>query len=144
MKTLIQEKKDDDARIKEENNNVAPIPFGGNTAGGGSGGQFWVWDNNLRGKGFNDFKTAWGSRKLEDNWRRLNKNSISDGEENMDGEDGAVKDEYTLDFYMKNLPCGDDEKLLASENEMMDALYEIGTIYRSKIRRPKCSKRDFQ
>lgn len=143
IEDLIQEKKDDDARIKEENNSVGPIPFGGNTAGGGAGGQFWVWDNNLRGKGFNDFKTAWGSRKLEDNWRRLNKNSISDGEENMDGEDGAVKDEYTLDFYLKNLPCGDDEKLLVSNNEMMDALYEIGTIYRIKLDDPNAAKETF-
>ena len=142
IEDLIQDKKDDDARIEEENNNMAPIPFGGNTAGG-SGGKFWVWDNNLRGKGFNDFKTAWGSRKLEDNWRRLNKNSISIGEETTDGEDGAVKDEYNIEFYMKNLPCGDDEKLLASNNEMMDALYEIGTIYRIKLDDPTAAKETF-
>ena len=142
IEDLIQNKKDDDARIEEENNNMAPIPFGGNTAGG-SGGKFWVWDNNLRGKGFNDFKTAWGSRKLEDNWRRLNKNSISVGDEATDGEDAAVKDEYTLEFYMKNLPCGDDEKLLASNNEMMDALYEIGTIYRIKLDDPNAAKETF-
>jgi hypothetical protein len=142
IEDLIQDKKDDDARIEEENNNMAPIPFGGNTAGG-SGGKFWVWDNNLRGKGFNDFKTAWGSRKLEDNWRRLNKNSISVSEETTDGEDGAVKDEYNIEFYMKNLPCGDDEKLLASNNEMMDALYEIGTIYRIKLDDPTAAKETF-
>ena len=121
---------------------MAPIPFGGNTTGG-SGGKFWVWDNNLRGKGFNDFKTVWGNRKLEDSWRRLNKNSLSVGEENTDREDGAVKDEYTIEFYTKDLPCGDDEKLLASENEMMDALYEIGTIYRVKLDDPTAAKETF-
>lgn len=142
IEDLIQDKKDDDARIEEENNTMAPVPFGGNTPGG-SGGKFWVWDNNLRGKGFNDFKTAWGNRKLEDNWRRLNKSSVSVGEENTDGEDGAVKDEYTIEFYMKTLPCGDDEKLLASNNEMMDALYEIGTIYRVKLDDPNAAKETF-
>jgi len=142
IEDLIQNKKDDDTRIEEENNSMATVPFGGN-ATGVSGGKFWVWDNNLRGKGFNDFKTAWGSRKLEDNWRRLNKNSISVGEENTDREDGAVKDEYTIEFYTKDLPCGDDEKLLASENEMMDALYEIGTIYRVKLDDPTAAKETF-
>ena len=142
IEDLIQNKKDEDARIKEENNTMAPIPFGGNTAGG-SIGKFWVWDNNLRGKGFNDFKKAWGNRKLEDNWRRVNKNSISTSEEPEDREDGAVKDEYTIEFYMKDLPCGDDEKLLASNNEMMDALYEIGTIYRVKLDDPTAAKETF-
>ena len=142
IEDLIQNKKDDDTRIEEENKTIAPIPFGGNTAGS-SGGKFWVWDNNLRGKGFNDFKTAWGSRKLEDNWRRVNKNSISVGEETAEGEDGEVKDEYTIEFYTKNLPCGDDEKLLASNNEMMDALYEIGTIYRVKLNDPNAAKETF-
>jgi len=142
IEDLIQRKIDDEARIEEENNSMAPIPFGGNTTGG-SGGKFWVWDNNLRGKGFNDFKTVWGNRKLEDSWRRLNKNSLSVGEENTDREDGAVKDEYTIEFYTKDLPCGDDEKLLASENEMMDALYEIGTIYRVKLDDPTAAKETF-
>ena len=142
IEDLIQNKKDYDTRIKEENNSMAPVPFGGNTTGV-TGGKFWVWDNNLRGKGFNDFKTAWGSRKLEDNWRRLNKSSTSVGEENSDGEDGDVKDEYTVEFYMKNLPCGDDEKLLASEKEMMNALYEVGTIYRVKLDDPNAAKETF-
>lgn len=142
IEDLIQNKKDDDSRIEEENNTMAPMPFGGNTAGS-SGGKFWVWDNNLRGKGFNDFKQAWGSRKLEDNWRRVNKNSISASDESADGEDGAVKEDYTIDFYLKDLPCGDDEKLLASNNAMMDALYEIGTIYRVKLDDPTAAKETF-
>ena len=142
IEDIIQEKKDEDARIEDENNTIAPIPFGGNTASS-SGGKFWVWDNNLRGKGFNDFKKVWGNRKLEDNWRRVSKISISVGEETTDSEDGEVKDEYTLDFYMKDLPCGDDEKLLASNNEMMDALYEIGTIYRVKLEDPTAAKETF-
>ena len=142
IEDFIQNKKDDDARIEEENNSMAPIPFGGNITGV-SGGKFWVWDNNLRGKGFNDFKTVWGSRKLEDNWRRLNKSSTSVGEENSDGEDGDLKDEYTVEFYIKNLPCGDDEKLLASDNKMMNALYEAGTIYRVKLDDQNAAKETF-
>jgi len=142
IEDLIQNKKDDDARIEEENSTLAPIPFGGNTTGG-SGGKFWVWDNNLRGKGFNDFKKFWGNRKLEDNWRRTDKNSISSSEEGTDGEDGAEKDEYTVDYYLKDLPCGDDEKLLASSNEMMAAMYEVGTIYRVKLDDPIAAKETF-
>ena len=38
IEDIIQEKKDEDARIEDENNTIAPIPFGGNTAGGGAGG----------------------------------------------------------------------------------------------------------
>lgn len=142
IEDLIQNQKEEDARIEEENNSIAPMPFGGNTAAG-SGGKFWVWDNNLRGKGFNDFKKAWGTRKLEDNWRRVNKNSNSASEEITEGEDGALKDEYNIEFYMKNLPCGDDGKLLTSANEMMDALYEIGTIYRVKLNDPNAAKETF-
>lgn len=144
IEDLIQNKKDEDARIEEENSTLATIPFGGNTPGNTTGGgKFWVWDNNLRGKGFNDFKKSWGSRKLEDNWRRTNKSSVGSNDEVVEGEDGAIKEEYTVDYYLKNLPCGDDKNLMASNDEMMAAMYEIGTIYRVKLEDPVAAKETF-
>ena len=144
IEDLIQAKKDEDARIEEENSILAPIPFGGNTPGNTSGGgKFWVWDNNLRGKGFNDFKKSWGSRKLEDNWRRKNKSSAASTDETTEALDGVEKEEYTVDYYLKDLPCNDDDKLKASNDEMMVAMYEAGTIYRVKLDDPAAAKETF-
>ena len=84
-----------------------------------------MWDENLRGLGFNDFKKIWGDQvKLEDNWRRSDKNSSSLDLSSNYADDSLAFKELTIDFYLDQLPCGIDEEITSLENELMLSLYD--------------------
>lgn len=141
---IIQAKKEEDERLEEEQNNITSIaPFNnGNSIPGNSGGVFWVWDNNLKGAGFNDFKNTWGNRKLEDDWRRKDKSSVNTEEGELDGSD-EEKEEYTVEYYLKDLPCSKKEEMDKINNDIIDALYEVGTIYKVKLEDEKAAIKPF-
>lgn len=44
----------------------------------GSTGDFYFYNPLLKSKGFTEFKRVWGTRKLEDNWRRGDKTSTDE------------------------------------------------------------------
>ncbi|MDB4710374.1 hypothetical protein OAF16_01450 [Flavobacteriales bacterium] len=95
--------------------------------------RLFIWDQNLKGLGYNEFRKIWSDIKLEDNWRRLNKSSSSMDLENNDVSDSLVAKELTVDFYLEQLPCGDQDELLLLENNLMASLYEAGNIYLHKL-----------
>ena len=95
--------------------------------------RLFIWDQNLKGLGYNEFRKIWSDIKLEDNWRRLNKSSSSMDLENNDASDSLVAKELTVDFYLEQLPCGDQDELLLLENNLMASLYEAGNIYLHKL-----------
>lgn len=103
---------------------------GGNTNSAPSG-QFWAFDENLKKGGLKDFKALWGDRKLEDNWRRSDKSSSSfDESEEVKQE---VDEEFTAAYYLKDLPCSEDNKLEQIDKDVMNALYSSGEIYKTKL-----------
>ena len=95
--------------------------------------QLFIWDQNLRGLGFNDFKKVWGEIKLEDNWRRSNKNASSLDIETLATNDSMAEKELSIDFYLDQLPCGDQQELSSIKDSLMYALYEAGNIYLHKL-----------
>jgi tetratricopeptide (TPR) repeat protein len=95
--------------------------------------KLFIWDQNLKGLGFNEFKQIWGDVKLEDNWRRFNKNVSSMDLDNGTTNDSLISKELTIDYYLDQLPCGDQEELLLLEGNLMTSLYESGNIYLHKL-----------
>ncbi len=141
---IIEDKKLEIERKKEEEENMnLNLPQNGNITSGPSSGKFWVWDSNLRGIGFNDFKKMWGGRKLEDNWRRSNKNSSITEDDGSPESDSATNGELTPEYYLKDLPCGDEAKVTSARDDIMNALYEAGTIYRVKLNDNNAAKETF-
>jgi len=143
IEDLIAEKRDEDERIKSEQENfIGTNPF--NTPANSlpnKGGVFWAWDNGLRGSGFNDFKQSWGSRTLEDDWRRKDKSSSEIGENGIDSEE--EKEEYTTEFYLKDLPCKNEKEMDIITADIVDALYNAGTIYKMKLDDSEAAKEPF-
>ena len=84
-----------------------------------------------------EFEQIWGKRKLEDNWRRSNKNSASqfEAEELEKLEEAAEPGEKRIDdpmareYYLQDLPLT-DEDLVASHQRIRDALFNAGRIFR--------------
>lgn len=102
-----------------------------------SNGKWYFYNSTIVGFGTNDFQQSWGNRKLEDNWRRANKQAnisfdedITSTELDTNSSDSIVINEKTNpDYYLKFLPL-DDKKMEASHNKIIEALYALGNIYR--------------
>jgi len=105
----------------------------------GSGRKWYFYNTNALSSGFTEFKSRWGDRPNEDNWRRSMKTEINlAGPSEASGVDSlnqlAVdeEEEKTLDDYLEELPLGDGE-LTTAHFEIIEALYDIGTIYKERL-----------
>lgn len=85
------------------------------------------------------FQQLWGKRKLEDNWRRSNKNTVSienpdELAEVVDSSQIVIREEDPLkkEFYTQDLPLT-DSLMQVSNEKIRDALYNIGKIYKSEF-----------
>lgn len=84
------------------------------------------------------FQQQWGKRKLEDDWRRSNKNSVSmdeiDESALVDSSQMVIREEDPLkrEFYTQDLPLT-DSLMAISHNKIRDALYNAGKIFKSEF-----------
>ncbi len=99
--------------------------------------------------GVSEFTKKWGSRKLEDNWRRKNKevilaqeqvdedgnivNDSSDAEIAIVGGDKTkLKNKKERAYYLKTIPLT-QEAMAKSHQKIADAYYNIGGIYKEQL-----------
>jgi len=103
-------------------------------ANAGTGSKWYFYNQKQKGNGVNDFRVLWGQRKLEDNWRRSNKESLNDFENDNDSSEVEVEDEgLTVDDLRKDLPL--TLAAVDSSNVMiLDALYNLGIIYKEQLK----------
>ncbi len=90
------------------------------------------------GFGKSEFQRIWGKRRLEDNWRRKNKVSLSSDEMNQltetvnDTVSPNVKkkaaDPKTMEYYLQDIPLTDTLKKVSIEL-IKSAFYNAGRIY---------------
>lgn len=109
-----------------------------------SGSNFYFYNNTVKTVGRKNFIEVWGNRKLEDNWRRRNKSSVSFAaiEESAEAESEAeetvapgevVTNRKTPEFYLQYIPFTDSARE-ASNKMIANALYRMGEIYREELR----------
>lgn len=106
------------------------------------GSRNWYFYNTATlSSGYQEFKRQWGARKREDNWRRSNKSDFiaSSGELGIDGDSilanlGQIESKVkSLDEYLAELPQT-DSAFAALHNEIIAALYDMGTIYKEQLK----------
>ncbi|RFZ82355.1 hypothetical protein DYU05_17260 [Mucilaginibacter terrenus] len=112
-----------------------------------NGTSFYFYNPNAVSQGYTDFKRVWGSRKLEDNWRRSNRSSSditinnTNTARNIDPDAVAVNiqkspgqvdaSSYRQDI-LQNLPL--TPELLAKSNQRRyDAYLDIANFYRDVL-----------
>jgi tetratricopeptide (TPR) repeat protein len=141
--------------LKEEDNTVSsgPINFDGDKnkpidlfESNNSKGGWYFYNNALRGRGFNEFRTKWGDRPNVDNWRRKaamqaalsgsNNNQLpADAGGSKKGDvkagEGQVED-ITFDGLQKNLPLT-PEKLAESNVLLSENLYALALLYQQQL-----------
>ncbi len=121
---------------------------GGANAPGGNG-QWYFYNPSALGFGFSEFRKIWGERKLEDNWRRSNKQMVAPvvnddpdapgGTVNGQNPDSIAKPKTRADSIAeakkalrKSLP-GTPEMKKAYADSVREAFYELGMIYRERL-----------
>ncbi len=105
-----------------------------------AGGKFYFYNLNAKSFGQPEFRMKWGERKLEDNWRRSNKQKITElidenGENDLNGngeEEIVIIDNKSREYYLRNIPLT-DSAMGQSHIMLEEALYNMGLIYQKDL-----------
>lgn len=108
--------------------------MGGNTSGGG----WYFYNPQTISYGKVTFQQRWGKRKLEDNWRRSNKNLVVSGSQEGVAIDSSKlvkreRDPLKKEFYTQDLPLN-DSLMKVSHEKIRDALYNAGKIFKTEFK----------
>ena len=145
------EKERDAQAAREAANGGGPRSV--NTSGmlGGSGSRDWYFYNpQLLQSGKQTFRTQWGNRTLEDNWRRLSKATSAIMEDGYTDEEAMATDSTITDstqwvqtiqmetdihkpeYYLQQIPKNPAD--IAQSNELIArALYNMVCLYRDRV-----------
>ena len=150
---------------REAENDMGPRSVNtANMLGGGAGSANWYFYNpQLLRSGKQTFRTQWGNRTLEDNWRRLSKattGSIFDDDEDLSDEellmDSTATDSTAIadvapvetdthkpEYYLQQIPKTEED--IAQSNELLArAIYNMVYIYRDKVGDQQLSDETFE
>ena len=94
---------------------------------------FYFYNSTAVAYGKNDFKSRWGERRLEDNWRwSVSKASIED--KDPQNEEIAINQDsiFSVDYYIGLIPK--DKITIDSLNQKRnDAYFRLGSIYKDQF-----------
>ena len=101
-----------------------------------SGGKWYFYNQATLSFGLSEFRKIWGKRKLEDDWRRANKKSLSTIEgdslsQNTKQKKGN-KDLKSEQYYLDQIPLT-KEDMESSNNKIINAYYESAIIYKESL-----------
>nr|WP_299071449.1 hypothetical protein [uncultured Allomuricauda sp.] len=137
----IKRKEEEEAKKKLERSNAGFATFAESKGGKENKGKFYFYNITSLGYGKNDFKTRWGDRVLEDDWRWSNKNrslpSEATAEEvlanGQSPEELLEEQKYSVEFYLEQIPT--EITLIDSlRTERNFANYQLGLIYKEKFK----------
>lgn len=153
-----------DAQGSQFSDNGAPKQFQIN-----SDDSWYFYNQATRTAGKTEFQRRWGSRKLEDNWRRRNKSSFSldefggdvsqrvgdednpegpadtdvkESEANEKGDAKQADDPHFPEYYLKQIPSTDAERATAND-VIQEGMYNIGLILKDKLDDPEAAVDEF-
>ena len=120
--------------------------------------EWYFYNTNLLTQGRKSFKQKWGTRKLEDNWRRYSKavvndfrtepqydedgNIVVDSVANQSMNDSTANDPKNPAFYLRQIPTT-PEMIAASNEAWATALYNMGLIAKDKVKDMTLSLQSF-
>lgn len=129
---------------------------------------WYFYNSAVRDAGRTEFQKRWGARKLEDDWRRRNKNTFSSFE---DGEEAGVPDNNIADtdtdtdeasgqhatqeqqkrasdphfpeYYLRQIPSTPAE-IANANNIIQEGLYNMGIILKDKMQDYPAAEHEFE
>ena len=133
---------------REAENNSGPR--GVNTQhmlGGAGSGEWYFYNPQLLRSGQQTFRSQWGNRTLEDNWRRISKAATSTYIDEMADSDAVTDsissdsvmvsattetDNHKPEFYLQQIPKTEAD-FVRSNEQIANALYNMVYIYRDEV-----------
>lgn len=98
-----------------------------------SGGGWYFYNPSAISLGYSEFLSRWGNRKLEDNWRRKNKNqTISPLEADEAAAGPTEKEKYNRAYYIDQLPLREEEQLVLL-SKIETAYYDLGRVFKEDL-----------
>lgn len=142
------------------NNAAAPTTFQIN-----NDDSWYFYNTATKNAGKTAFQKAWGSRKLEDDWRRRNKTVIAQeiSSDDMYADDETVAndtvasdsisaekqeelaradDPHYVEYYLKQIPKTEEEKQ-TSNDVIQEGLYNMGLILKDKLEDYSSASKEF-
>jgi tetratricopeptide (TPR) repeat protein len=115
-------------------------------------GKWYFYNQAALTFGRTEFRRRWGERKLEDNWRRVNKTKVNvqlftnnQDEEGQKKPDTAkaINDYKKPEFYLKNLPLT-DSLIAISNQKIADAYFNSAKIFYDRFKDPQNSAASYE
>ncbi len=108
---------------------------------GASEGKWYFYNDAAKSFGQPEFKMKWGTRKLEDNWRRKNKSETSFSDMEAEASDSTVTEgaqrpvlsNKTREFYLQDIPLT-DSMLAISNSKIIECMFNAGTVYKNDLK----------
>jgi|TARA_R100000306_G_scaffold22125_2_gene25719 tetratricopeptide (TPR) repeat protein len=125
------------ARVKEQQSIANNEFYQKNTNSGGpsnEGSTFYFYNPTTVAYGKQEFNKIWGDRKLEDNWRRSDKQtSLIEEEDAFQAEAISDNERFDPQTYIAKIPT--DQKVIDSlAGDRNFAYYQLGLIYKEKFK----------
>ena len=152
IRNIIFELEQEEFRQEQEKQNQQNNTSTNNSSNSDQKPGLWYFYNpTTLTAGIAEFTKRWGDRKLEDNWRRVNKETIITQTENTESaktdttgkKTGSADPKKTKEYYLKNIPFTDDQ-VKASNVRIVEAYYDAGNIYREDIMNDDKSAETFE
>lgn len=145
-KTIAEiQKKEQEQRLLEQEQRIEQNTFAQQEFAIPTNSQSWYFYNATTIElGRQEFKRKWGSRRLEDNWRRSNKGTLDQSfalNTETDAEDTLQTGEkklyaagkYSRDYYMQQIPFTDSAKT-KSHLRIQESLLISGDVYSEELK----------
>ena len=162
---LAKEEEERQEMMANQAQNNGPLSTGAAPGFQMNGDKSWYFYNNYtKNAGKTEFQRKWGSRRLEDDWRRRNKNSFSFEEvDNDDAEDEEAlaletandsiptgdadlaqreADPHYIEYYLKQIPKTPEEIEVAND-VIQEGLYNMGLILKDKLEDYPAARHEF-
>jgi tetratricopeptide (TPR) repeat protein len=151
IENIIVKTEEEEKRKKEEElnalNNQQPILENQNPNESFESSNAWYFYNPTTVRfGLTEFAKKWGGRKLEDNWRRSEKDLVMANSSNDNGNGADTtqnannktdvttekKSRKDVNYYLKSIPLTDDA-VAKSNIKIVEAFYNVGSIYKEQL-----------
>lgn len=127
-----------------------------NAPGTATQGAWYFYNLSAISFGTNEFTKRWGTRKLEDNWRRSEKeivlelasedpgiDSLSNKQTAMSDSIAKLGDKQRREAYLAMIPDS-PEKIKESNTRITEAYYNVGVIYKEQLNNLPASNATFE
>lgn len=148
-KLIKQEEEDarkaEEASKLEKEKILSATPVTGTPVGGTTSGSWYFYNPTAVAFGAGEFKKKWGNRKLEDNWRRSEKELVLTADQDADQAKDSTKmnnnsssetetagNTKDKNYYLSQIPLTADA-LAVSNVKILDAYYNAGSIYKEQL-----------